>query len=265
MPPNVLSAARFSGNLDAMADLVLTTRVNDVIVLELNRPDKRNALSIDLIDALNAAIGALEQDTSIRSVILGGQGKSFCAGMDLQGVLDDPQAMAGMLLGLSEAARRLRRLPVPVIARVHGAAIGGGCGLSVVADITLSHPEAKLGYPEVSLGVCPAVVAPWLIKKVGAGRARTLLLTGGTMSGSEAHAIGMVDVLHPREDLDQAALDLAEKLAGGGQHALAVTKRWLNELDGSMEDDPSIEAARLSAEVIAGEEAQARLQAIFSR
>ncbi len=265
MPPNVLSAARFSGNLDAMADLVLTTRVNDVIVLELNRPDKRNALSIDLIDALNAAIGALEQDTSIRSVILGGQGKSFCAGMDLQGVLDDPKAMAGMLLGLSEAARRLRRLPVPVIARVHGAAIGGGCGLSVVADITLSHPEAKLGYPEVNLGVCPAVVAPWLIKKVGAGRARTLLLTGGTMSGVEAHAIGMVDVLHPKEDLDQAALDLAEKLAGGGQHALAVTKRWLNELDGSMEDDPSIEAARLSAEVIAGEEAQARLQAIFSR
>jgi methylglutaconyl-CoA hydratase len=264
MPPSVPSAGLFSGSLHTMADLVLTTRTNDIVVLELNRPEKRNALSVELIAALNDAIGDLEGDDSVRAVVLGGRGKSFCAGMDLQGVLDDPEAMAGMLLGLSEAARRMRRLPVPVIARVHGAAIGGGCGLCVVADIALTHEEARLGYPEVGLGVCPAVVAPWLIKKVGAGRARTLLLTGGTMTGSDAHAIGMVDALHPKEGLEQAAVDLAENLARGGQQALAVTKRWLNVLDGSMEDEPSIEAARLSAEVIAGEEAQSRLKAIFS-
>ena len=248
-----------------MADLVHTTRVDDIVVLELNRPEKRNALSVELIAALNDAIGDLEQDDAMRAVVLGGRGKSFCAGMDLQGVLDDAEAMAGMLLGLSEAARRMRRLPVPVIARVHGAAIGGGCGLCVVADIALTHEDARLGYPEVGLGVCPAVVAPWLIKKVGAGRARTMLLTGGTMTGSEAHSIGMVDQLHPKDDLNEAALQLAGQLAGGGQHALAVTKRWLNELDGSMDDAPSIEAARLSAEVITGEEAQTRLKAIFSR
>jgi len=128
-----------------MADLVRTTRIDDVVTLELNRPDKRNALSIELIADLNDAIGAIEHDETVRVVILGGLGKSFCSGMDLRGVLDDAQAMSGMLLGLSEAARRLRRLPVPVIARVQGAAIGGGCGLSVVADIALTHPEARLG------------------------------------------------------------------------------------------------------------------------
>ncbi|MCH2149302.1 MAG: enoyl-CoA hydratase/isomerase family protein [Phycisphaerales bacterium] len=246
-----------------MADLVRTTRIDDVVTLELNRPDKRNALSIELIADLNDAIGAIEHDETVRVVILGGLGKSFCSGMDLRGVLDDAQAMSGMLLGLSEAARRLRRLPVPVIARVQGAAIGGGCGLSVVADIALTHPEARLGYPEVSLGVCPAVVAPWLIKKIGAGRARSLLLTGGTMSGQQALQLGMVDQLHPQEELDEAALTLARELAAGGQQAIAVTKQWLNELDGSMDDDPSVTGAQLSAQVIAGSEAQERLRSIL--
>lgn len=247
-----------------MADLVLTTRTNEVVTLELNRPDKHNALSIDLIAALNDAIGTIEQDNTIRAVILGGRGKSFCAGMDLRGVLDDAKAMSGMLLGLSEASRRLRRLTVPVIARVQGAAIGGGCGLSVVADIALTHPEARLGYPEVSLGVCPAVVAPWLVKKIGAGRARSLLLTGGTMSGEHALNIGMVDQLHSQDQLEQATLDLAHELAAGGQQAMAVTKQWLNELDGSMDDEPSLAGARLSAQVIAGSEAQERLRSIFA-
>jgi len=246
-----------------MAELVLTTRTDDIVLLELNRPEKRNALSIDLIESLNEAIGTLEGDDTLRAVILGGRGKSFCAGMDLQGVLDDAEAMAGMLMGLSEAARRLRRLPVPVIARVQGAAIGGGCGLCVVADIAMTHPQARLGYPEVQLGVCPAVVAPWLLKKIGAGRARSLLLSGGTMSGEEALAIGMVDELHPVESLEQAAMNLATSLAQGGQHAIAVTKRWLNELDGSMDDEPTIRGATLSAEVIAGAEAQSRLRAVF--
>jgi methylglutaconyl-CoA hydratase len=246
-----------------MADLVRTTRIDDVVTLELNRPDKRNALSIELIADLNDAIGAIEHDETVRVVILGGLGKSFCSGMDLRGVLDDAQAMSGMLLGLSKAARRLRRLPVPVIARVQGAAIGGGCGLSVVADIALTHPEARLGYPEVSLGVCPAVVAPWLIKKIGAGRARSLLLTGGTMSGQQALQLGMVDQLHPQEELDEAALTLARELSAGGQQAIAVTKQWLNELDGSMDDDPSVTGAQLSAQVIAGSEAQERLRSIL--
>jgi len=90
--------------------------------------------------------------------------------MDLRGVMDDPQAMSGMLHGLSQVARRIRRLPVPTIARVQGAAVGGGCGLMVVTDFAITHAEAKVGYPEVDLGVCPAVVAPWLMRRIGAGR-----------------------------------------------------------------------------------------------
>ena len=246
-----------------MQDLILCTCSDGIASLDLNRPEKRNALSPELIEALNDALGVLESDESLRVLVLGGRGPSFCAGMDLRGVLDDPDAMAGMLRGLSLAMRRIRRLPVPVIARVNGAAVGGGCGLCVVADLALTHPDAKLGYPEVGLGVCPAVVAPWLIQKIGAGKARSLLIRGGTMNGQEAQELGLVDQLHPADALEGATTELAHALSKGGREAIAVTKRWLNELDGSCEDAAPEKAAELSAQVIAGQEAQERLKSLY--
>ncbi len=250
-----------------MNDLVQVTLENNIATLTLNRPEAHNALSVELIAAMNEALSGIERDAApdgaVRVMILAGEGKSFCAGMDLKGVMSDPKKMAGMLRDLSVFSRRVRRLPIPTIARVQGAAVGGGCGLMVVTDFAITHPEAKVGYPEVDLGVCPAVVAPWLIKKIGPGRARAMLLAGGTMSGQAGFEAGLASHLVPREQLVSAAQELAEKLVKGGPNAMAVTKRWLNELDGSMEDAPFEKAAELSAQVIAGEEAQTRLRRIF--
>ena len=232
-------------------------------MLELDRPDKHNALSVDLIAALHTGLDRLEADTQTRVLVLGGTGRSFCAGMDLRGVMNDPVAMGGMLHELARASKRIRRLAMPTIARVQGAAVGGGCGLAVVCDLAVTHPEAKLGYPEVSLGVCPAVVAPWLMRKIGAGPARAMLLQGGTMSGEAALAKGMVDQLAPRETLNETVMTLAQDLAKGGVEAIATTKNWLNELDGSLDDVPLRRAADLSAQVIGSNEAQARLRAVF--
>jgi methylglutaconyl-CoA hydratase len=233
------------------ADLVLTTVADGVCTLTLNRGDKANALNRELISALGAAIDAIASRCApagdVRVVVLAGSGKAFCAGMDLRGVMDDPVAMGDMLRDLSRASRALRRLPVPTIARVQGAAVGGGCGLMVVTDFAVTHPESKVGYPEVDLGICPAVVAPWLIKKIGAGRARAMLLAGGTMTGQQGFDAG-----------------LATHLCPGGPNALAVTKRWLNELDGSNEDSVLDRAAELSAQIIAGAEAQERLRKAFA-
>jgi methylglutaconyl-CoA hydratase len=245
-----------------MSDLVTLAIDGPAAILTLNRPDKRNALSIELIDALHARLNDLEKSDA-RVAILAGAGRSFCAGMDLQGVLDDAAAMGRMLHGLAKAMKRIRRLSIPTIACVQGAAVGGGCGLAVVCDLAITHADAKLGYPEVSLGVCPAVVAPWLIRKIGAGPARALLLRGGTMSGDEALAMSMVDRLVPRDELEAAARSLAADLSKGGQHAMAVTKQWLNELDGSLDDAPLARGADCSAEVIASDEAQRRLRHLF--
>lgn len=236
---------------------------SSVVKLTLGRPEKRNALSLELIQDLEASLQEIDDQSGYRAMVLAGEGRSFCAGMDLKGVLDDAQRMAGMLHGLSRAMRSIRRLDIPTIACVQGAAVGGGCGLAVVCDYTITHPDAKLGYPEVELGVCPAVVAPWLIRRVGAGRARSLLLAGGTMSGGDALDIGLVDEVVPQSKLEARCLEFGEKLSKGGRSAIAITKHWLNELEGSLEDASFEKAAQISADVIVGEEAQDRLGRIF--
>ncbi len=248
-----------------MSDLVLVHIDDGIATVTMNRPRKRNALSSELIEALEQAIEAIERDDSVRALILSGKGKAFCAGMDLQGVMADAVGMRQMLHGLSRGLRRIRRLPMPTIAKVQGAAVGGGCGLMVVTDFAITHPEAKVGYPEVSLGLCPAVVAPWLMRRIGPGRARAMLLAGGTISGQEGYERGLASHLADRDRLDAEAETLARSLAEGGVLATRTTKSWLNELDGSLEDAVLDRAAELSAEVIASEEAQARLRALFGR
>ncbi|MCE9619698.1 MAG: enoyl-CoA hydratase/isomerase family protein [Planctomycetes bacterium] len=235
-----------------------------IVELTLNRPDARNALSFELVQELEAAVAAVASNAAARVLILRGEGKSFCAGMDLRGVLDDAKKMGLMLHGLARIELALRKLSIPVIAAVQGAAIGGGCGLVVAADFAITHAEAKLGYPEVGLGVCPAVVAPFLISKIGAGRARAMLLAGGLINGTEAVRIGLATHLAPTDQIDATARELATKLAGGGPKAMGATKRSLHELDELLNDTVLSKAAELSASLIAGREAQERLRARFA-
>lgn len=247
------------------SDLVRLAVADHVATLSLNRPEARNALSLDLIRAFGEGVRRVAADPAIRVLIVAGEGKVFCAGMDLKAVADDAVAMGEMLRELSRATRALRRLPIPTIARVQGAAVGGGCGIMVVCDFAVTHPESKVGYPEVDLGVCPAVVAPWLIRRIGAGRARAMLLAGGTMSGKEGFEAGIATHLCEAGELEATAAALAKRLVGGGPKALAATKAWLNQLDGSDDDAVLDKAAEISAAIIAGDEAQSRLRAIFGR
>ena len=234
-----------------------------IVHISLNRPDARNALNFELIEQLEHAVKTVAANSAARVLVLSGNGKSFCAGMDLRGVLNDAQKMGLMLHGLARVGLALRKLSIPVIAKVQGAAVGGGCGLVVACDFAFTHEQAKLGYPEVDLGVCPAVVAPFLISKVGAGRARALLLAGGLVDGKEAVRIGLATHLVSVDELDSATTDFAQKLSAGGPNAIATTKRWLHELDGLLDESTLSKAADLSATIIAGNEAQERLRARF--
>ncbi len=232
-----------------------------IATLSLNRPDARNSLSTDLLDALHARVDELAASSHAAVAIVTGEGKAFCAGMDLKAVLDNNSLALRLLTGLAELTHKLRALPQVTVARVNGAAIGGGCGLTTVCDLSATHADAKVGFPEIDLGVCPAVVAPWLVRKVGAGRARVILLKGGLMSGTQAQGCGLVDHCVPTlADLDALVGDLATRLAGGGPDAIRATKGLLNEIDGSTNLDLLRCAARLSAEVLATPEAQRRLR-----
>ena len=233
-----------------------------IATLTLNRSEARNALSIGLLQSLHAHVDTLATRSDVTVVVMAGAGKAFCAGMDLRAVLDDPHAPGVLLRHLADLTLKIRTLPQVTLAKVHGAAIGGGCGLSCVCDLAATHADSKMGYPEVDLGVCPAVVAPWLVRKIGPGAARRVLLSGGLMSGRDAFELGMVDHLVERaEELDAFVAALATRLASGGPHALRATKDLLNRLDGSLDQGVLHAAADLSAKIVATEETRAALKA----
>jgi methylglutaconyl-CoA hydratase len=242
--------------MSALATLHIDGRIARV---GLNRADKRNALSIDLLDALRARIDDVSARTDVSVCIITGEGPTFCAGMDLKAVLNEPGAPARLLSGIAELTIAIRTMPQVTLARVNGAAIGGGCGLACVCDVAVTHPDAKLGFPEVDLGVCPAVVAPWLVAAIGAGAARRILLQGGTMTGLRAFELGMVGHCVPAQELDAKTADIAQRLAAAGPGALRVTKNLLNEIDGPRLFDLVRKGAVLSAQVVEGEEARAML------
>jgi methylglutaconyl-CoA hydratase len=245
-----------------MADLAPLTAEGRIATLTINRAEARNSLSVGLLARLRERAAELRGRLDVSVLVLTGEGKAFCAGMDLKAVLSDPHAPGELLGSLAEFLLELRSLPMVVIGKVNGAAIGGGCGLATVCDIAVTHADAKLGFPEVDLGVCPAVVAPWLVRKVGAGRARQILLSAGTMTGERAFELGIVNHVVPTRDaLDGAVSELAQRLATGGPGALRATKALLNELDGSLDARMARRGAALSAQVLGTEEAQSMLRA----
>jgi len=245
--------------------LVKLSSSNGIVSIYLARPEARNALSLEMIEALEAAVARIASEPSARVLVLRGEGKAFCAGMDLRGVLHDAARMGHMLHGLARASLAIRRLSVPAVACVRGAAIGGGCGLMVACDLAVTHAEARCGYPEVELGICPAVVAPILMRRIGAGRARAMLLTGGVVDGTEAHRIGLATHLAAEAELEAATHALATRLVSGGAHAIATTKAWLAELETELDSATMQRAADLSARIIQGPEAQERLRARFAQ
>jgi len=251
-----------------MPEFATLTTEGSVATLTFNRPDAHNALSIAMLADAHACMDEVEslaqKDNAPTVLVVTGAGRSFCAGMDLKEVIieDDPTLPVQLLESLARLTHRIRLLPMVVVGRVNGAAIGGGCGMVTVCDLAITHEDSKLGFPEVDLGLCPAVVAPWLVRKIGPGRARQVLLSGGLMSGATACVLGIVSsTVDSRDELDGAVQKLTETLATGGREALGATKKLLNTLDGSNELDILLEAARLSASVLATEDAQNRLKA----
>jgi methylglutaconyl-CoA hydratase len=211
--------------------LHVTTKAH-VTTITLNRPEKRNAISYELIDDLLAALEEVERSASL-VLILTGAGKAFCSGMDL----DNLKALAGrppeQNLKDSEVMARLFRslydFPRPTIAAVNGAAIAGGCGLATLCDFTLATPEAKFGYTEVRIGFVPAIVSTFLLRQVGEKHARDLLLTGKIIGAEEAHRIGLVNEVVPAEKLIARTRELASQLMENSPASLTCTKRLLSE------------------------------------
>jgi methylglutaconyl-CoA hydratase len=228
-------------------------RDGPVEYLTLNRPDVRNAFNEVVIEELAvwAARTSLHPAGAPRVVVLAGAGKTFCAGADITWMsrtiqytedenLRDATAMSRMFNALNE-------LPMPLIGRIHGAALGGGAGLAAVCDIVVADDAAVFGFTETKLGIIPAVISPFALAKIGQSAARELFLTGARFSAARAREIGLVHDVVSAAELDGTVDRHLKELMSAGPEAMAAAKALIPNVWGR----PIVEATPLTASAIA--------------
>ncbi|MGH6918667.1 MAG: enoyl-CoA hydratase/isomerase family protein [Geminicoccaceae bacterium] len=249
---------------------LLERRPDGVVWLTLNRPAIHNAFDDRQIALLTAALGELAEDDTVRAVVLTGAGSSFSAGADLNWMrrtttygeaenLRDANALAGLMKALYE-------LPRPTVARVNGAALGGGTGLVACCDVVVASEDALFGTTEVRLGIIPAVIGPYVIAAIGARHARRLMLTGERITAYEAARIGLVHEVVPADQLDAAVETMVSHLLKGGPGALAAAKRLVHDLaDRPIDQDLIDDTARRIAALRATPEAREGLSAFLEK
>ncbi|HWQ14700.1 MAG TPA: enoyl-CoA hydratase-related protein [Roseiflexaceae bacterium] len=213
---------------------VIVTRSGPVATLTLNRPEVRNAFDAAMVAGLRAALSDLAADDAVRVVVLAGAGEAFCAGGDLAWMrgslawsdeenLADAEAMAAMF----ESAWSF---PKPLVGRIHGAAIGGGAGLVACCDIALAADTAQLGFAEVKLGLLPAVIAQYVVPKIGVGHARALFVSGERIGAERAFEIGLVHGVTAPDDLDRLVAGVVGRLLSCAPGAVAAAKRLVDAI-----------------------------------
>ncbi len=221
--------------------------------ITLNRPEKRNALDDVMVKELTAAFSQAGKDQSVKVVVLAGTGSAFCAGADLEYLqrlskfdLEENRADSQQLANLFRVIHELRK---PVIAVVNGPALAGGCGLATVCDIVVASEEnAKFGYTEVRIGFIPAVVMIFLLKRVGEGIARELILRGNIISATEAKQVGLINMVVPEHELQSTVDSLCNELAQQNSGtAMGLCKEMLSKLHGMNLMDSLDFAANMNA------------------
>lgn len=213
---------------------------NEVGILTLNRPEKRNALHPELVKQMKSKLKEVVKDESVKVLIITGEGKAFCAGADLE-YLNEMRNYSTIQnekdsRELAELFLMIYNFQKPVIAAVNGAAIAGGCGLASVCDIIIADElNAKFGYSEVKIGFIPAIVSTFLIRRVGEGMAKHLLLSGEIIEAKQAYEIGFVNSLS--NNTLEFSLDFASKLKNNSVRSMKMTKELIRKVSGlSVED-----------------------------
>ena len=227
-----------------MSESLQHHRNGPIVRLRLHRPDLHNAFDADLIETLTAALVALDEDRSVRVVVLEGAGASFSAGADLNWMRGMASATEdenrGDALALARLMRVLDELRHPTIARVHGAAFGGGVGLIACCDIAIGVLEAKFGLTESKLGLLPAVISPYVIAAIGPRQARRWFASAEIFDADEAHRIGLLHAVVAADALDVAVNRQIELLLKAGpfaaSHAKALVRRVTDTHDRNRAD-----------------------------
>ncbi|MFC4626141.1 enoyl-CoA hydratase/isomerase family protein [Daeguia caeni] len=231
--------------------VLLSSQSGKILTLTLNRPEVHNAMDSALCRALIDALQQADHDESVNVVVICGAGRSFCAGADtneFKHLTPEQRANVRDRAGLSAGIHTtLARMQTPVIAAVHGHALGGGCGLALGCDLVVAHEGASFGYPEIRHHLVAAVVMANLTRQIGRKAAMDLVLTGRRISAREALQLGMINRLHDDASFEQGVRELAETVAGHYRGALRLTKHLFNTV-AEMDLISGIERGRLANE-----------------
>jgi methylglutaconyl-CoA hydratase len=238
-----------------------------IATITMRRPEVHNALNAQLIADLQAAFTDLSTDERLHAVVLTGEGRSFSAGADIKmmaesAALDEEQNIHDALR-LADAFDSINNFPCPVVARVNGAAMGGGLGLVSVCDIVIAAESARFAFSEVRLGIAPAVISPYVIRKIGEANARVLFVTGERFSPARAREVGLVHSVVPLEALDDTVGKALNELLQGGPHAIRACKALALTI-GHMDHDTARQyTARTIAALRVSEEGQEGLRSFL--
>ena len=244
-------------------------RDGPVETLTLNRPDVRNAFNDEVVAELRQWAGAIAEDRGVRVVVLAGAGKVFSAGADAAWMARmagasreenerDAAATTAML-------RALNALPVAVIGRIHGAALGGGSGLAAVCDIVVAETKTIFGFTETKLGILPAMISPFVLPKIGVSAARELFLTGMRFDAARAQAIGLVHAVVPAEALDAVVARYVAEVLSAAPTAVAAAKAIIPAVWGRAPEDVATLTARAIAAQRGSPEGQEGLRAFLDK
>lgn len=245
-------------------------RENRIATIWMNRPERHNAFDETLIMELTAACQALEADDAVRVVVLAGRGKSFSAGADLNWM----QRAAGYTVEqnftdarqLAVMLRTLAELRQPTVARIHGAALGGGLGLAAACDICVASTSASFATSEVRFGLIPATIGPYVLRAIGARQASRYFLTAERISARRAWELGLVHELVEPEALDAKVRDIVDALRAGGPHSQAAAKDLIRAVADRPVDDALVQdTARRIAHIRATSEAKEGLSAFLEK
>jgi isohexenylglutaconyl-CoA hydratase len=238
---------------------LLLERHNGVLHITLNRPDSRNAMSLQMVAELRAVLAAVRDDRQVRALVIGGAGGHFCAGADIKDMANARAQGATAYRELNRAFGALleeaQHAPQVVITVLQGAVLGGGFGLACVSDIAMADHQAQFGLPETSLGLLPAQIAPFVVQRIGLTQARRLALTAARFDGTQARRMGLVHfVEHDPQALAERLDEVLAHVLCCAPGANAVTKKLLLASAVQLSDGLLDQAAEWFSEAVTGDE-----------
>jgi methylglutaconyl-CoA hydratase len=254
---------------DQQVRTVIAAKEGKVLRLTMNRPQVHNALNSEMIRELAGAFDEAKHDPNVRLVILTGAGESFCAGADLNWMREIIRYSYDQNLResreLAELMHSIYALPKPTIARINGAVIGGGTGLFSACDIVIASDRAKFGLSEVKIGLVPAAIGPYVIRRIGESAARELFLTGERFDAHRALEIGLVNKVVPHEALDEKVVEVVRLLLSSGPEAIARCKELLQKVPAMGLDEAKIYTAEMIAGLRVSPEGQEGMAAFLEK